>query len=140
MFKFIKESLAEFDHVAWPTKEENKSYLIFSVGIILFLGILLAVWGYAVKAGMTAGRGIFDHALPTLSGSTSPSPGTNTDNVLKALQTATQSGVSISAGVVATSTDTGKISTGTVGTGTAKTLFIGASGGTTTGTGVNIIR
>jgi preprotein translocase SecE subunit len=140
MFKFIKESLAEFDHVAWPTKEENKSYMLFSVGIILFLGILLAVWGYAVKAGMTAGRGMFDHDMPTLSGSTSTSPANNTNNVLNALQAATKSGATISTGVVATSTDTGKISTGTVGTGTAKTLFIGASGGTTTGTGVNIIR
>lgn len=48
MSNFIKEASDELEHVVWPTPVENKKYMIYTIGVIVVLGIFLAVLGYAI--------------------------------------------------------------------------------------------
>ena len=48
MSNFITEANTELEHVVWPTPAENKKYMIYTIGVIVVLGIFLAVLGYAV--------------------------------------------------------------------------------------------
>ena len=45
MFKFLKESIKEFDHVVWPTNKEAKKYFSVVVWLIVALTLFLfVVW------------------------------------------------------------------------------------------------
>jgi preprotein translocase SecE subunit len=66
MFKFIKESLAEFDHVVWPTPTETKKYMYYTIGTILVVGVLLAVADSVLRWGLEGIRDQFPHETPTL--------------------------------------------------------------------------
>ena len=47
MLKFFKESIKEFDHVAWPTNKETKKYFTIVTGLITVLTIFLfIVWTF----------------------------------------------------------------------------------------------
>ena len=48
MSNFISEASAELEHVVWPTPVENKKYMMYTIGVIVVLGVFLAVLGYAV--------------------------------------------------------------------------------------------
>jgi len=52
MFKYFKESLAEFRHVSWPTKKETKSYLKIVVWVLTAFTIYLMVVGWAFSAAL----------------------------------------------------------------------------------------
>jgi len=41
MIKFIKESLREFKHVVWPTREETRNYFLVVLAILVFFGLYL---------------------------------------------------------------------------------------------------
>jgi len=43
MIKFVKESLREFKHVVWPTREETRNYFIVVLAILVFFGLYLFV-------------------------------------------------------------------------------------------------
>jgi preprotein translocase SecE subunit len=66
MFKFIKESLAEFDHVVWPTPTETKKYMYYTIGTILVVGVLLAVADTVLRSGLQGVRNQFPHDTPSL--------------------------------------------------------------------------
>ena len=61
MIKFIKHAFSELEHVVWPTPEESKKYMIYTVGVIIIMASLLAVLGYGIRGGLIAVRGQFDH-------------------------------------------------------------------------------
>ncbi len=62
MIKFIKHAFSELEHVVWPTPEESKKYMIYTVGVIIIMATLLAILGYGLRRGLVAVRGQFDHA------------------------------------------------------------------------------
>lgn len=41
MIKFIKESVREFKHVVWPTREETKKYFIIVITFIVLFGLYI---------------------------------------------------------------------------------------------------
>ncbi len=70
MSNFISEASAELEHVVWPTPTENKKYMIYTIGVIVVLGVFLAVLGYAVTNWLAYTRAQFPHDAPvsTISG------------------------------------------------------------------------
>jgi preprotein translocase SecE subunit len=72
MSNFIAEASAELEHVVWPTPTENKKYMMYTIGVIVTLGIFLAVLGYAISNGLSLTRAQFPHdntaTTPTVSG------------------------------------------------------------------------
>lgn len=61
MSNFITEANAELEHVVWPTPAENKKYMIYTIGVIVTLGIFLAILGYLVTNGLSLARAQFPH-------------------------------------------------------------------------------
>ena len=71
MSNFITEASAELEHVVWPTPTENKKYMMYTIGVIVVLGIFLAVLGSIVTKSLVTTRDLFDHdpiVTPTVSG------------------------------------------------------------------------
>jgi preprotein translocase SecE subunit len=66
MFKFIKESLAEFDHVVWPTPNETKKYMYYTIGTILVVGAMLAIADALLRTGLQGIREQFPHNTPAI--------------------------------------------------------------------------
>ncbi|EKE29346.1 MAG: hypothetical protein ACD_2C00187G0003 [uncultured bacterium (gcode 4)] len=52
MFKFLKESIKEFDHVVWPTNKETKKYFTTVVSLITALTLFLFVVWTAFSLGL----------------------------------------------------------------------------------------
>jgi len=48
MSNFIKEATTELEHVVWPTPAENQKYMVYTIGVIITVGIFLAILGYLV--------------------------------------------------------------------------------------------
>jgi preprotein translocase SecE subunit len=61
MSNFITEANTELEHVVWPTPAENKKYMMYTVGVIVVLGIFLAVLGYSITNGLKLARDQFPH-------------------------------------------------------------------------------
>ena len=61
MSNFVTEAKNELEHVVWPTPTENKKYMIYTIGVIVVLGIFLAVLGYALTSGLSFARSQFPH-------------------------------------------------------------------------------
>ena len=61
MIQFIKDALTELEHIVWPTPNESKNYMLYTVGTIIVLGIFLAVMTYAIRSGLVFTRGQFPH-------------------------------------------------------------------------------
>lgn len=98
MSNFITEASAELEHVVWPTPNENKKYMIYTIGVIVVLGIFLAVLGYMVTNGLTLTRAQFPHdavLMPTVS-SEDPISQAELDKLLKNMPVNTGSQVSAS--------------------------------------------
>ncbi len=64
MFKFIQEALTELEHVVWPTPNETKKFMTYTVGTIVVLASLLAVLGYGIRFVLTEVRAQFPHEAP----------------------------------------------------------------------------
>lgn len=52
MINFIKNSLRELEHVVWPTPKETRTYMIYTVSIIVVMTIFLMILGYAFRMGL----------------------------------------------------------------------------------------
>ena len=61
MSTFIKDALAELEHVVWPTETESKKYMTYTVGVIIVMATLLSVIGYIIRGGLVGVRDQFDH-------------------------------------------------------------------------------
>lgn len=66
MFRFIRESVKEFDHVVFPTRQETKTYFTVVVTVIVvmmayvFIVSSLISEGFRVVRPMTATNASFD--------------------------------------------------------------------------------
>ncbi|MBP7806439.1 preprotein translocase subunit SecE [Candidatus Gracilibacteria bacterium] len=70
MANFIKESLAELEHVVWPTHIETKKFFQAVVGIIVAMTIFTYLLTLAFSNGLFALRGwIHEPKAADLSGS-----------------------------------------------------------------------
>ncbi len=67
MKNFIKESLAELEHVVWPTEQETRTYLNYNLFTIISLTILLVTMGFLIRNGLSATRDLFPHTAATQS-------------------------------------------------------------------------
>ena len=65
MFTFIKEALLELEHVVWPTPNETKKYMNYTVGVIVVLGTFLAFLGYGMRESLSFARAQFPHTEET---------------------------------------------------------------------------
>jgi preprotein translocase SecE subunit len=52
MFKYFKESLAEFRHVSWPTKKQTRSYLRIVVWVLTAFTIYLMIVGWVFSSAL----------------------------------------------------------------------------------------
>ncbi len=91
MSNFITEANTELEHVVWPTPAENKKYMVYTVGVIVVLGIFLAVLGYSITNGLKLARDQFPHDVAptaTVSGEDTMSQA-DLDKLLKNIQVQT---------------------------------------------------
>lgn len=58
MSNFIKDSVREFKHVVWPTKEETRKYFV------LVVSILIIFWIYLFIANVVFSSFLFDFLKP----------------------------------------------------------------------------
>ncbi len=61
MFKFFSDAKQELEHVVWPTQNETKKYMSYTVGVIVVMAFLLAVVGYTLQSGLGIIRDQFPH-------------------------------------------------------------------------------
>jgi preprotein translocase SecE subunit len=59
--KFFKNAMSELEHVVWPTAQESKRYMLYTIMTIIIMGTLLAIIGYFLRNGMATLRGQFEH-------------------------------------------------------------------------------
>lgn len=59
MLTFIRESFRELEHVVWPTQKESRTYMWYTVAIIVVMTVYLAAIGYVFQTALKATR----HAL-----------------------------------------------------------------------------
>ncbi|MDD2486933.1 MAG: preprotein translocase subunit SecE [Candidatus Gracilibacteria bacterium] len=82
MFKFFTESIKEFEHVVWPTKNETRKYFSIVVGLIISLTLFIFVIGSAFSAGLFYAKNIINPAKISTTSQT-PNTSKSTDNNLK---------------------------------------------------------
>ena len=61
MMKFIRESLAELEHVVWPTPTETRKYMNYTVGVIIVMSAFLALLSYSLRGSLGFVRDQFPH-------------------------------------------------------------------------------
>jgi preprotein translocase SecE subunit len=61
MIKFIKEALLELEHIVWPTPNETKKYMNYTIGAILVVALFLAILGYGIRESLSFTRNQFPH-------------------------------------------------------------------------------
>ncbi len=101
MANFITEASNELDHVVWPTPNENKKYMMYTISVIIIIGAFLAILGFFLTNGLTMARAQFSDfhaALPVVSGEDSMNQA-ELDKLLQNIQ--------IQTGSVATGSTTG---------------------------------
>lgn len=64
MIQFIKDALAELEHVVWPTPKETRKYVTYVIGVIVALGVFLAVLGYIITTALGWSREKVQEAYP----------------------------------------------------------------------------
>lgn len=52
MFQFIKNAFKELEHVVWPTKKETRTYMFYTVSVIVVMTIFLSILGYVFRTGL----------------------------------------------------------------------------------------
>lgn len=111
MIKFIKHAFSELEHVVWPTPEESKKYMIYTVGVIIVMATLLAILGYGIRAGLVSVRGQFDHVPLTDSAVSGEDLATEAD--LKKLQAEfAKKKAALSGATVNVTTSSGQVGSG----------------------------
>lgn len=60
MFKFFSDAKQELEHVVWPTPNETKKYMYYTVGVIVIMAFLLAVAGYVMQTSLSSMRTALD--------------------------------------------------------------------------------
>ena len=109
MFRFLRESVKEFDHVVWPTRRETVRYFTIVLGTIAVFTVFLFIVGTAFSTSLFTLRGIVNPTTPTSAPTSSQdAPEINLEGLTATGTTA--SGVSVP--VV--------VSTGTTASGTAQ--------------------
>ncbi len=85
MFRFFSEAKQELEHVVWPTANETKKYMTYTVGVIIFMSILLQVLGLTLRSGLSIVRDQFPHE--TITSTVSGEAGTSADleNIINSL-------------------------------------------------------
>ena len=70
MLKFIREASSELEHVVWPTPKENKKYMMYTIGVIVVIGLFLSILGFFISNWLSMTRNQFPHdaLLSTVSG------------------------------------------------------------------------
>lgn len=88
MKHFLKHSREELEHVVWPTNKETKTYMNYTVGVIVVMSFLLALVGYAFQSGLQSVRGLFPHTPPVETTASGEAGVTRqeADDLIKALQ------------------------------------------------------
>lgn len=98
MFKFLKESMKEFDHVVWPTNKEAKKYFTIVVSFIVTFTILIyVVWTFFSF--------VLFYAKDTINPSKIPPITTNNKNAPTSTQTASWSDFDLNKFASGTSVD-----------------------------------
>ena len=129
MSNFIKDAIAELEHVVWPTPTETRKYMTYTVGVIVILGAFLAILGYILRDGLSALRDQSPHmTATTVSGENGNSTATQEDlsGVLEKIAKqhhatgATDSTPIIVPGTLHTGSVLPTIGSVTIGTGTQK--------------------
>lgn len=52
MFKFFSLAFKELSHVVWPTKKETRTYMYYTLTVIIVMTIFLAIVGYGFSTGL----------------------------------------------------------------------------------------
>lgn len=103
MFKFISEASGELEHVVWPTPKENKKYMMYTIGVIVVIGVFLSVLGFIVTNGLSWTRSQFPHdAVESTVSGEEPLTQAELDKLLKKVTVntgATATGITTSSGV-----------------------------------------
>lgn len=60
MFKFFSDAKQELEHVVWPTPNETKKYMYYTVGVIVIMAALLSITGYGMQTSLSAIRTALD--------------------------------------------------------------------------------
>ncbi len=67
MSNFIKDAQGELEHVVWPTNNETKRYMAYTVGTIIIMATILAVIGFGFQQSLRSVRALFPHdAIPNI--------------------------------------------------------------------------
>lgn len=61
MIKFIKDAFTELEHIVWPTPNESRKYMLYTIGTIVVIGLFLAAAGYTLRSSLTFTRAQFPH-------------------------------------------------------------------------------
>lgn len=61
MSNFLKDAQGELEHVVWPTNNETKRYMLYTVWTIVVMATILAVLGFGFQQSLRAVRGVFPH-------------------------------------------------------------------------------
>ena len=111
MFSFIKDAIAEIDHVVWPTQKETKKYFGIVATMIGVATLVLFAFGTSISAGMFAARSFFPHDVVQ-----TPVSDTQTEDVLKKIQkkNATASGSTASGVTQVTASGSTQTASGTI--------------------------
>lgn len=56
LFSPLTNSLQEFEHVAWPSRQDALKYLAVTMGVIITMTIFLSLIGVAFKEALFEGR------------------------------------------------------------------------------------
>ena len=62
--KFIKDSVREFKHVVWPTREETKKYFVIVLVVLILFGLYLFIANTIFSKGVF---GVRDYINPSSS-------------------------------------------------------------------------
>lgn len=66
MIQFIKDAFTELEHIVWPTPNESRKYMLYTIGTIVVISLFLAATGYLIRTGLVLTREQFPHSgLPT---------------------------------------------------------------------------
>ncbi len=126
MFKFIQTALTELEHVVWPTPNETKKYMVYTVGVIIVIALFLAILGYGIYASLSFIRDQFPHeAIPTTVSGENAATQEDLSGLLNAIDKKKKStSGSVSSGSTKSAANiiiaTGSSNTVTIGTGVAK--------------------
>lgn len=76
MFKFFKESIKEFEHVVWPTKNETRKYF----SIVVWLIVCLTLFIFVISSVFSAWLFYAKNAIHPSSAISSQNPASTSNN------------------------------------------------------------